>query len=147
MAESTLSFGNSEFFRKNLLTKNLEPYSVQGVLAARQPSFNYEINLPVYAVVDSPNTFVSTNTFANAQYPLNVFGPEGGFNEPIGIGPLSSSQLPNGSNQGPYTQDSAQIDLLNEFFIDAAYVKNIWGPSGGYKDLVIITDIQHNNNI
>jgi outer membrane protein OmpA-like peptidoglycan-associated protein len=147
MAESTLSFGNSEFFRKNLLTKNLEPYSVQGVLSARQPAVNYETNLSVYSVIDSPNTFVSTNTFANAQYPLNVFGPEGGFNEPIGIGPLSSSQLPNGSNQGPYTQDSAQIDLLNEFFIDAAYIKNIWGPSGGYKDLVIITDIQNNNNI
>jgi len=147
MAESTLSFGNSEFFRKNLLTKNLEPYSVQGVLSARQPAVNYETNLSVYSVIDSPNTFVSTNIFANAQYPLNVFGPEGGFNEPIGIGPLSSSQLPNGSNQGPYTQDSAQIDLLNEFFIDAAYVKNIWGPSGGYKDLVIITDIQNNNNI
>jgi hypothetical protein len=96
MAESTLSFGNSEFFRKNLLTKNLEPYSVQGVLSARQPAVNYETNLSVYSVIDSPNTFVSTNTFANAQYPLNVFGPEGGFNEPIGIGPLSSSQLPNG---------------------------------------------------
>ena len=147
MAESTLSFGNSEFFRKNLLTKNLEPYSVQGVLSARQPAVNYETNLSVYSVIDSPNTFVSTNTFANAQYPLNVFGPEGGFNQPIGIGPLSSSQLPNGSNQGPYTQDSAQIDLLNEFFIDAAYVKNIFGPSGGYKDLVIITDIQNNNSI
>ena len=147
MAESTLSFGNSEFFRKNLLTKNLEPYSVQGALSARDPAFNYETNLSVYSVIDSPNTFVSTNLFANAQYPLNEFGPEGGFNEPIGIGPLSSSQLPDGSNQGPYTQDSAQIDLLNEFFIDAAYVKNIFGPSGGYKDLVIITDIQNNNNI
>ena len=147
MAESTLSFGNSEFFRKNLLTKNLEPYSVQGVLSARQPAVNYETNLSVYSVIDSPNTFVSTNTFANAQYPLNEFGPEGGFGEPIGLNALSSSQLPNGSNQGPYTQDSAQIDLLNEFFIDAAYVKNIFGPSGGYKDLVIITDIQNNNSI
>ena len=147
MAESTLSFGNSEFFRKNLLTKNLEPYSVQGVLSARQPAVNYETNLSVYSVIDSPNTFVSTNTFANAQYPLNEFGPEGGFGVPIGVNVLSSSQLPNGSNQGPYTQDSAQIDLLNEFFIDAAYVKNIFGPSGGYKDLVIITDIQNNNSI
>jgi hypothetical protein len=147
MAESTLSFGNSEFFRKNLLTKNLEPYSVQGVLSARQPAVNYETSLSVYSVIDSPNTFVSTNTFANAQYPLNEFGPEGGFGVPIGLNALSSSQLPNGSNQGPYNQNSAQIDLLNEFFIDAAYVKNIFGPEGGYKDLVIITDIQNNNSI
>ncbi len=32
MAESFLSFGNSELFRKQLLVRNLQPYGVPGAL-------------------------------------------------------------------------------------------------------------------
>ena len=34
--------------------------------------------------------------------------------------------------------------IINEFFIDAAYVQNIYGPEGGYNDLVVITDVVGN---
>jgi outer membrane protein OmpA-like peptidoglycan-associated protein len=140
MAESFLSFGNSETFRKQLLVRNLSPYNVPGSYNSPGNPINYETNLTVSNVTDSPNNYVSTNLFASDLYPLNEFGPEGGFGSPIGVN-LTPVLEP---NQGPYYPlTSGQMEglpLINEFYIESAYVTNKWGPSGGYKDLVIITD-------
>jgi outer membrane protein OmpA-like peptidoglycan-associated protein len=143
MAESFLSFGNSESFRKQLLVRNLTPYNVPGSYTSPGNPINYETNLTVSNVVDSPNNFVSTNLFATDLYPLNEYGPEGGFGSPIGINSVASTNNPEGTNQGPYYPKSdTDLDIINEFFIESAYVTNKWGPSGGYKDLVVITDLQ-----
>jgi outer membrane protein OmpA-like peptidoglycan-associated protein len=140
MSESFLSFGNSETFRKQLLVRNLSPYNVPGSYNSPGNPINYETNLTVSNVTDSPNNYVSTNLFASDLYPLNEFGPEGGFGVPIGVN-LTPVLEP---NQGPYYPlTSGQMEglpLINEFYIESAYVTNKWGPSGGYKDLVIITD-------
>ena len=140
MAESFLSFGSSETFRKQLLVRNLTPYNVPGSYTSPGNPINYETNLTVSNVVDSPNNYVSTNLFASDLYPLNEYGPEGGFGDPIGVN-LTPVLEP---NQGPYYPlEAAQMEglaLVNEFYIESAYVTNRWGPSGGYKDLVIITD-------
>ena len=147
MAESFLSFGSSESFRKQLLVKNLPPYNVAGSYNSPGNPINYETNLTVSNVVDSPNNYVSTNFFAENLYPLNEFGPEGGFGSPIAVN-LTPVLDP---NQGPYYPlTQGQMDglvLLNEFYIESAYVTNKWGPSGGYKDLVIITDVFLNDPI
>jgi len=145
MSESTLSFEGSEFFRKRLLTRNLEPYSVPGAFTPTQPSVNYETNLSVSNVIDSDNNLVSTNVYAEKLYPLNEYGPDGGFGEPIAVNSIASTNNPEGTNQGPYypVGDDSALELLNEFYIDDAYVTNVWGPSGGYKDLVIVTDVQN----
>jgi len=141
MAESFLSFGNSESFRKQLLVRNLTPYNVPGSYTSPSNPINYETNLSVYSVVDSPNNYVSTNLFAKDLYPLNEYGPEGGFGGPIGVN-LTSIEDP---NQGPYypltSSEMEGIVVVNEFYIESAYVQNKFGPSGGYKDLVIITDV------
>jgi len=138
MSESFLSFGNSELFRKQLLVRNLPPYNVPGAYTSPENPVNYETNLSVYNVVDSPNNFVSTNLFANDLYPLNEYGPEGGFTGPIGVN-VTPVLNP---NQGPYYPNSGTIlDVVNEFYIESAYVTNKWGPAGGFKDLVIITDL------
>ncbi len=142
MSDSTLSFAGSEVFRKQLLVRNLEPYSVPGAYTPNQPAVNYETNLTVSNVIDSPNDLVSTNVFAETLYPLNEYGPEGGFGEPIGVNSIASTNNPEGTNQGPYDPNDTVLDLVNEFYIEAAYLKNTWGPEGGYKDLVIITDVQ-----
>jgi len=147
MAESFLSFGNSETFRKQLLVRNLIPYGVPGAYTSPSNPINYETNLTVSNVVDSPNNFVSTNLFANDLYPLNEYGPEGGFSNPIGINSLASTSNPEGTNQGPYQPNDTVLDVVNEFYIETAFVTNKWGPSGGYKDLIVITDIQNNGNI
>jgi hypothetical protein len=140
MAESFLSFGNSETFRKQLLVRNLPPYNVPGSYTSPDNPINYETDLTVISVVDSPNNYVSTNIFAKELYPLNEYGPDGGFGVPIGVN-LTPILEP---NQGPYYPlDAAQEEglvVINEFYIESAYVTNRWGPSGGFKDLVIITD-------
>ena len=147
MSESFLSFGNSDAFRKQLLVKNLTPYNVPGTYTSPGDPVDYEVVLSVNNVIDSPNNFVSTNLFAQDLYPLNEYGPEGGFSNPIGINSVASTNNPEGTNQGPYDPIDTVLDIVNEFHIESAYVTNKWGPSGGYKDLIVITDIQNAGNI
>jgi hypothetical protein len=138
MSDSFLSFTSSASFRNSLIARNLAPYSVQGTFSPQVSNINYETNLTVSNVLDSPNNLVSTNTQANGLYPLNEYGPDGGFGQPIN---LAGPPLPVDSNKGPYDPNDTVIDLVNEFFIDAAYIQNTYGPQGGFNNFVIITDI------
>jgi hypothetical protein len=144
MSESFLSFGNSESFRKQLLVRNLPPYNVPGAYTSPGNPVNYETNIGSLNVVDSPNNYVSTNLFANDLYPLNEFGPDGGFGPPVNVNLVPVLD----PNQGPYyPKQGTNLDIINEFFIESAYVTNKWGPEGGYKDLIVITDIINAGNI
>ena len=141
MSDSTLSFASSSNFRDILLARNLQPYSVPGSYSPSSNSVNYETNLSVANVIDSPNGLISTNQLANSLYSLNEYGPEGGYDGKYSV---PGAPLPVDSNSGPYAPTDTVLDLVNEFYIDAAYVQNIYGPEGGYKDLVIITDVVGN---
>ena len=141
MSDSTLSFASSSNFRDILLARNLQPYSVPGSYSPSSNSVNYETNLSVANVIDSPNSLISTNQLANSLYSLNEYGPEGGYDGKYSV---PGAPLPVESNSGPYAPTDTVLDLVNEFYIDAAYVQNIYGPEGGYKDLVIITDVVGN---
>ena len=72
------------------------------------------------------------------------FGPEGGYNLEI---TYNRPPLPVNSNQGEYNPNDTNMDLLNEFFIDAAYIENRFGPAGGFNDMVIVTDVQNNQKL
>ena len=138
MSESTLSFNLSSSFRDTLLVRNLQPYNVPGAYSPPAGNVAYEVSpLQDSSVIDSPNDLVGTTVQANNLYSLNEYGPEGGYNNIINT---NNPPLPVTPNQGEYGQDDAQIDLVNEFYIDTAYIKNIYGPESGYKDLVILTD-------
>ena len=138
MPESTLSFNLSSSFRDTLLARNLQPYNVPGAYTPPAGNLTYEISpLQDSSVIDSPNDLIGTTVQANNLYALNEYGPEGGYNNIINT---NNPPLPVTPNQGEYGQDDAQIDLLNEFYIDTAYIKNIYGPESGYKDLVTLTD-------
>ena len=141
MSVSTLSFASSSNFRDILLARNLQPYSVPGSYSPSSNSVNYETNLSVTNVIDSPNALISTNQLADSMYSLNEYGPEGGYDGKYSV---PGAPLPVDSNSGPYAPTDTVLDLVNEFYIDAAYVQNIYGPEGGYKDLVIITDVVGN---
>ena len=141
MSDSTLSFASSSNFRDILLARNLQPYSVPGSYSPSSNSVNYETNLSVANVIDSPNGLISTNQLADSMYSLNEYGPEGGYDGKYSV---PGAPLPVDSNSGPYAPTDTVLDLVNEFYIDAAYVQNIYGPEGGYKDLVIITDVVGN---
>jgi len=146
MSESSLSFVSTSSFRNSLIARNLAPYNIPGAYSPPAGNVTYEISpLQDLTVVDSPNNYISTNQFANGLYPLNEYGPEGGY---IGKYNVPGQPLPVDSNQGPYdpTDPNFQsIDLVNEFFIDAAYIQNKYGPEGGFNDLFTITDIQLSN--
>ena len=138
MSESTLSFSSSSNFRNQLIARNLSPYAVPGAFSPGGGNTNYETNLTVTSVIDSPDTLISTNNLANSLYTLNEYGPEGGFQGKYSI---PGAPYPVESNKGPYGPNDTQMDLINEFFIDAAYIQNIYGPEGGYSDLIVITDV------
>ena len=143
MSETTLSFSASASFRNNLMGRNLPPYNVPGSYSPPSGDVNYEATpLSDSSVIDSPNDLIGTSVQANELYPLNEWGPEGGYNNVVST---DGPPLPVNSNQGEYGQDDAQIDLINEFFIDIAYLKNVYGPSDGYKDLITITDLVQNS--
>lgn len=143
MSDSTLSFASSSSFRNSLMVRNLQPYNVQGAYTPPSGDLNYEVSpLQDSSVIDSPDNLIGTNQLANGLYSLNEYGPEGGYN---GKYTVPGQPLPVDSNQGPYNpnnEDFQTIDLVNEFFIDAAYIQNKYGPEGGFNDLVIVTDVQ-----
>jgi hypothetical protein len=126
------------------MVKNLAPYSVQGVYTPPVSDINYETIIGVSNVIDSPNELITDGSFSNLLYPLNEYGPDGGYNTQINF---NGPPLPVASNQGEYSPNDTVLDLVNEFFIDAAYIQNRYGPPGSFNDLVIITDIENNNKI
>jgi len=118
--------------------RNLTPYNVPGAYSPPSGNVNYEVSpMNDSSVINSPNDLIGTTVQANQLYTLNEYGPEGGYNNIIST---DGEPLPVTPNQGEYGQDNAEIDLVNEFYIDSAYIKNVYGPESGYKDLVIITD-------
>ena len=136
MSDSTLSFVSSSSFRNSLLTRNLTPYSVVGVYTPPVSNINSEITLSNFNVIDSPDELISENPFADLLYPLNEYGPNGGFDNEI---TFNGPPLPVNSNQGEYSPNDTVLDIVNEFFIDAAYIDNYYGPVGGFNDMYEVT--------
>jgi len=126
------------------MAKNLAKYTVPGVYSPPSGSLNYEISQTVSNVIDSPDTLISQDPYAQQLYPLNEYGPNGGYNLNI---TYNNPPLPVNSNQGEYSPNDTALDLVNEFFIDAAFIENIYGPEGGFKDMVVIDSIQNNNKL
>ena len=139
-----LSLANTEYFRKTLMAKNLAPYKVQGVYTPPAQNVNYEVVQTESSVLDSPNEYITDGPFVKKLYPLNEFGPNGGFNTQI---TYNGPPLPRDSNHGEYSPKDTKMDLLNEFFIDLSYIENKYGPQGGFENMITITDIQNNNKI
>ena len=107
---SNLTFASTQAFRDRLLTRNLLPYRVPGVYAG-QPvqQIVQEYTQSDYSIIDSPDQLISNDPFADSLYPLNQFGPNGGFNKTINIGGLANTR----SNQGPYDYLDAKLPQLS----------------------------------
>jgi len=144
MSDSSLSFTSSSSFRNILMAKNLAAYSVMGVYTPTSSDLNYEVTLSQSPVIDSPNDLIANDPYATLLYPLNEYGPNGGFNTNI---TYNRAPLPVKSNQGEYSPNDTVLDLVNEFYIDAAYITNSYGPIGGYNEMLIVTDTQNNDKL
>ena len=136
MSNSTLSFASSSSFRNILLAKNLAPYGVTGVYTPPVSDIDTEVVLNNFNVIDSPGDLITNDPFANQLYPLNEYGPTGGYDLNINY---NGAPLPVNSNQGEYSPDDTVLDLVNEFFIDTAYIVNYYGPVGGFADMFGVT--------
>ena len=149
MSQSTLTFVSTESLRNGLLVRNLQPYSVPGVYTPPVSQIAYEITQSNYSVVNSPDELVSSNPFANQLYPLNQFGPDGGFNLDITFnGPL----LPLDPNQGPYYPViNSPLVLSSGFYLNQSNsspnIQNTFRPVDGYIDLYSTEDIQNSYKI
>ena len=144
MSVSSLSFVSTASFRNSLLGRNLTPYSVTGVYTPPVSNRTYETTLSDFNVVNSPDELISQNPFARQLYPLNEYGPEGGYNLTI---TYNQPPIIQNSNQGEYSPNDTVLDLVNEFFIDGAYIENRYGPIGGFSEMVVIDNIQNNNKL
>jgi hypothetical protein len=118
------------------MSKNLSPYNVVGVYSPSVGNLTYETVLNVTNVIDSPNELIANDPFAAKLYPLNEYGPDGGYNLNINY---NSAPLPVKSNQGEYSPNDTVLDLVNEFFIDASYIDNYYGPNGGFNEMYGVT--------
>ncbi|NBU81299.1 MAG: hypothetical protein EBS55_06595, partial [Flavobacteriaceae bacterium] len=136
MSTSTLSFASSSSFRDILLAKNLTPYTVVGVYTPSTSNINSEVTFSNSNVINSPDELITNGVFANQLYPLNEYGPNGGYNLIINY---NNPPLPVNSNQGEYDPTDTVLDIVNEFFIDAAYLDNYFGPVGGFNDMYGVT--------
>ncbi len=96
MPGSPLSFASTQQLRNALMAKNLGLYSVQGTYTPPVGALNYEIVLSDSNVINSPNNLNATSP--NNYYPINEFGPTGGYSNTMAL----IKVLSNGPNKGPY---------------------------------------------
>lgn len=139
-----LSFSSTESFRKALMAKNLSAYKIEGVYSPPTQNLNYETVLTESPVIDSPNELISNSPYGTKLYPLNKYGPNGGYKQQL---TYNRPPLAVDSNQGEYQPNDTKMDLVNEFFIDLAFIENKFGPPGGFQNMITITDVQNNNKI
>jgi len=143
MSNSPLSFEATTELRSKLLGRNLKkPYEVSGYWYPPFLESTEQYTPRLMNVVDSPNE-IENREYQRDNYLLNSYGPNGGYNEVL-FNNNSSSISP---NQGEYSPNETNLDLVNEFYIDAAFIENIYGPEGGFNDMVVIDDIQNNNKL
>lgn len=137
MSESLLSFQNSSTFRNKLITRTLPKYSVAGFYSSPFGPTNYETVLSDYS--DLNISGIGVTNVANLLYPLNEYGPNGGF-----VNQISFNGPPqiNSSNQGEYSPNQTQLFTPSEPNRTNAFIKNVYGPIGGYNDLVTLNEIQ-----
>ncbi len=136
MSNSFLSFTSSSSFRNSLMAKNLAPYNVQGVYSPQVSNLTYETILGDSQVIDSPNNLIAEDPYVKILYPLNEYGPTGGYNPNILFnGPL----LPVTPNQGPYAPTQSDVLTGNDVYLNkdrfSPYINNIFTPDGGYRNI------------
>jgi outer membrane protein OmpA-like peptidoglycan-associated protein len=132
---SPLSFNSTENFRKKLLVRNLQPYKEGNFTPPSSPG-QFGFSIIDYSVVDPGNVNDIGDVQEKVLYPLNQFGPDGGFTDPVDINinkntKSNEGEFPYFSSAPPKTNDESRTDL---------YVRNQFGPDGGYNGIVEVNE-------
>jgi len=151
MPNSTLSFVSSSSFRDKLMGKNLSIYTVtgfNGVITKASPPLNYETTLSESVVIDSPNNLISNSPYPDKFYPLNEFGPTGGYDVSKSL--LGNQLLPITPNQGEYSPNQSALLLQSKLYlqikVSSPSIQNVFIPLNGYTQSKSIVDVQVNNH-
>jgi hypothetical protein len=145
------SIASSATFRDLLIAKNLPPYNIEGVYSYQGVTDPYQIKLSDNVPTDTPNVSEIGEDEASQEMILNKYGPGTKILDGADIlasdGTVSYSQAGQGSVFGgsveskkEYDQSSANIQLVNEFFIDLNAVINRYIPEDGYNYSYITTE-------
>ena len=148
MSNSSLSFNSTDNFRKSLMLKNLKKYTVTGVYTPPSGPLTYETSINVYSVKDSDDTLITNDPFAKKLYPLNTYGPNGGYNLDI---TFNRPPLPVKPNQGPYKPNQSYLLSLSNLYLNrlpkSPAIVNTYIPLGGYKSTYDVIDAINNRHI
>jgi hypothetical protein len=120
---SPLDYISTEGFRKKLITRNLVPYG-KSPFKAPNPT-TYEVVQSDLSVVDSPDGLIDNPTFANSLFPINEFGPIGGYQQVIDPTGLNNTI----SNRGPYGPGQEDARIIDEARIAAQVGFGIFSPA------------------
>jgi len=135
---STLTFPSTAGFRDKLLARNLSPYTVPGSYVSQsQSSIVHEVILRDEGIFNSDDNLIADDPFADLLYPLNAYGPNGGYNKNINVGGLSNTV----SNLGPYDFMDAKLPQLSAPFELTIPTQNKYSSQNPIQ-LVSINNIQ-----
>ena len=125
--ESPLSFDSTDNFRKKLLVKNLQPYSVDGSFASSKIN-KKEITLVDYSVSDSPDISVEQKKQEERLTKQNKFNSGGEFGNVIQIN-INKGTETNGGLYGFKNTEGSKLEVIGDNSEKLLYVQNIYGPT------------------
>ena len=96
---SYLTIPDTAAFRNSMISRNLRPYTLRPSIRLFQDFIPRDL-----PVIDSDDTLIADDPFADLAYPLNQYGPQGGYNKNINYNNL----LPRPSNEGEYDLSDAE---------------------------------------
>ena len=98
---SYLTIPDTAAFRNLMIGRNLRPYTLR-------PSIRLfkDFNPSDYPVIDSDDTLISDDPFADKAYPLNQYGPQGGYDK--NSWSYYNNLLPRPANEGEYDLSDAE---------------------------------------
>lgn len=146
-----LSIGGSKQFRDLLLAKNLVPYKLDGVFSYEAGTIGLPIKLSDLTPVDTPNVSEEIFKEAKDELVMNKYGPGTKILDGADIissdGTVSMQQAGTGDVLGgtsdtkqEYDQTDANIQLVNEFYIEVNAVVNRYVPRDGYLYSYVTTE-------
>ena len=135
---SPLDFPSTASFRNALIVRNLSPYSVPGVYSPPSGPRIYEVIQRDLPVIDSDDNLILNDPFADILYPLNAYGPSGGYNKNINAGNLANTK----TNLGEYDYSDANLLINSEQFTKDSFNNNIFNPSPNTSTFTVGNTIQ-----
>lgn len=139
---SNLTYTSTDSFRKALISRNLKPYTIPGYYTPNAGNVTYEVTLRDIVVTDtSADDILNRDPYADILYPLNAYGPSGGYNKNTKINGLANTK----SNLGPYDYSDANLTNLSLPIEKKLPTKNIYSSGNGIQ-LYSISDALFNSN-